>query len=147
MEQPQAKLKFRKLDPLARAPARATPLSAGADLHSVEDIMIPPYGKQLVKTGLQLQIPSYCYGRIAPRSGMAWNHHIDVGAGVIDPDYSGEVKVLLFNHGKNGYMVKQGDRIAQLICEMVIHPIMEEIDEQLEHKEGRGAHGFGSTGR
>uniref|UniRef100_T1KN69 Deoxyuridine 5'-triphosphate nucleotidohydrolase n=1 Tax=Tetranychus urticae TaxID=32264 RepID=T1KN69_TETUR len=147
MEHSMIKLRFKKLNTLARIPTRASPRSAGADLHSIEEIMIPPRGKQLIKTGLQVEIPPNCYGRIAPRSGLAWNHHIDVGAGVIDPDYTGEVKVLLFNHGKDGYMVGRGDRIAQLICEMVIYPDIEEVQDNMVYKEGRGEHGFGSSGR
>uniref|UniRef100_T1KV04 Deoxyuridine 5'-triphosphate nucleotidohydrolase n=1 Tax=Tetranychus urticae TaxID=32264 RepID=T1KV04_TETUR len=147
MEQSLIKLKFKKLNTLAKIPTRASLLSAGADLYSMEETIVPPRGKQLIGTGLQVQIPPNCYGRIAPRSGMAWNHHIDVGAGVVDPDYTGEVKVLLFNHGVDGYMVKRGDRIAQLICEMVTHPIIEEIQDDLERKEGRGDHGFGSSGK
>uniref|UniRef100_T1JQT1 Deoxyuridine 5'-triphosphate nucleotidohydrolase n=1 Tax=Tetranychus urticae TaxID=32264 RepID=T1JQT1_TETUR len=147
MERSQDRLKFKKLDPLAMTPTRTSPLSAGMDLYSIEDVIIPSNGKQLIKTGLQIQTPSRCYGRIAPRSGMAWNHFLDVGAGVVDPDYTGEVKVLIFNHGKEGYGVKRGDRIAQLICEMIVHPEIEEVKEHMELENGRGEEGFGSSGR
>ena len=79
--------------------------------------MILPRDKALISTGLQMQIPLGNYGRIAPRSGLAVKHFIDVGAGVIDADYRGEVKVLLFNFGSDSFTVEKGDRIAQLIIE------------------------------
>ena len=85
--------------------------------NSCEDTTVPARGKALVATGLAMQIPSGNYGRIAPRSGLAWKHMIDVGAGVIDSDYRGEVKVLLFNLSNVDFEVKDGDRIAQLIVE------------------------------
>ena len=75
--------------------------------------------KCLVPTGVKLALPKGTYGRVAPRSGLAFNHHIDVGAGVVDEDYRGEVKVLLFNFGENDYKVKPGDRIAQLVCQEI----------------------------
>jgi dUTP pyrophosphatase len=62
----------------------------------------------LISTGLQIVIPIKYYGRIAPRSGLALNHFIDIGAGVIDQDYRGEVKVLLFNFGENDFKVRIG---------------------------------------
>uniref|UniRef100_T1KEL4 Deoxyuridine 5'-triphosphate nucleotidohydrolase n=1 Tax=Tetranychus urticae TaxID=32264 RepID=T1KEL4_TETUR len=149
MEPSKYKLRFKKLDPSAIAPIRMSSLSAGIDLHSKEDTTVPASGRQLIGTGLQLQIPLNCYGRIAPRSGMAWNYFLDVGAGVIDSDYTGEVKVLLFNFGKEDYKVKQGDRIAQLICEKIIYPEIEEMKELKENPkaDGRADNGFGSTGR
>jgi len=65
---------------------------------SCEDAVIPAHGRKLVKTGIAIHTPPGTYGRVAPRSGLAVNHFIDVGAGVIDEDYRGEVRVLLFNH-------------------------------------------------
>lgn len=99
----------------------------------------------LISTGLSLTVEDGCYGRIAPRSGLAAKHHIDVGAGVIDSDYSGEVMVLLFNHSEVAYTVKAGDRIAQLIIEKISQPCVVEVDTL--PASGRGNHGFGSTGR
>jgi dUTP pyrophosphatase len=84
-------------------------------------------------------------GRIAPRSGLAAKHSIQTGAGVIDADYRGQVKVLLFNHGENDFEVKEGDRIAQLVLERIYTPevvAVEELEESV-----RGAGGFGSTGQ
>lgn len=75
-----------------------SPMSAGLDLKSAYEYYINPGGKCLVKTDFQLIFPPYCYGRIAPRTGKAYRHHISVGAGVIDPDYKGPISILLFNH-------------------------------------------------
>lgn len=83
-------------------------------------------------------------GRVAPRSGLASKHFIDTGAGVIDSDYRGQVKVLLFNHAETDFEVKEGDRVAQLIIERIYTPevvVVEELEESV-----RGAGGFGSTG-
>lgn len=84
-------------------------------------------------------------GRIAPRSGLASKHFIDTGAGVIDADYRGPVKVLLFNHAETEYNVQEGDRVAQLIVERIVTPEVLEVQELEETV--RGAGGFGSTGR
>ena len=73
-------------------------MSAGLDLSAIETLAVPPYGRSLVSTGLVCAIPFGYYGRIAPRSGLALKAGIDVGAGVIDSDYRGELKILLFNH-------------------------------------------------
>lgn len=83
-------------------------------------------------------------GRIAPRSGLASKHFIDTGAGVIDADYRGQVKVLLFNHNESDFEIKEGDRIAQLILERIYTPEVVEVQELEESV--RGAGGFGSTG-
>lgn len=101
-------------------------------------------GKELVKTDLQVMIPDGCYGRVAPRSGLAVKNFIDVGAGVIDSDYRGNVGVVLFNFSEDDFIVKKGDRIAQLICEKIEYPELKE-ETDLESTE-RGAAGFGSTG-
>jgi dUTP pyrophosphatase len=84
------------------------------------------------------------YGRVAPRSGLTVKHGIHVGAGVIDPDYTGEIKVALFNLGDGPFEVKKGDRIAQLILERCETPYVREITEISETERGDG--GFGSTG-
>lgn len=88
--------------------------------------------------------PSPTDGRIAPRSGLASKHMIDTGAGVIDADYRGQVKVLLFNHGEKDFEVKEGDRVAQLVLERIYTPEVLEVQELEESV--RGAGGFGSTG-
>ncbi|XP_032831833.2 deoxyuridine 5'-triphosphate nucleotidohydrolase, mitochondrial isoform X2 [Petromyzon marinus] len=111
---------------------------------SAYDYEIPPMDRLVVQTDIQIALPAGCYGRIAPRSGLAAKHGIDVGAGVVDEDYRGNVGVVLFNFGKKPFVVKRGDRIAQLICEKIFYPQLEECTS-LENTE-RGSGGFGSTG-
>jgi len=138
-------LKYKKLSEHAFAPVRGSALAAGYDLKSAYDLVVPAQGKALAKTDLQIELPSGCYGRVAPRSGLAYKHFIDVGAGVIDEDYRGNVGVVLFNHNKVDFEVKKGDRVAQLICERIFYPDLVEEVEELATTE-RGAGGFGSTG-
>ncbi|XP_047317510.1 deoxyuridine 5'-triphosphate nucleotidohydrolase-like [Impatiens glandulifera] len=137
-------LKVKKLSEDAVLPSRASPLSAGYDLSSAVEMKVPARGKALVPTDLSFAIPEETYGRIAPRSGLAWKHSIDVGAGVIDADYRGPVGVLLFNHSDVDFEIKSGDRIAQLIIEKIMTPEVVEVDEL--DSTVRGAGGFGSTG-
>uniref|UniRef100_A0A2K6UUY5 Deoxyuridine 5'-triphosphate nucleotidohydrolase n=1 Tax=Saimiri boliviensis boliviensis TaxID=39432 RepID=A0A2K6UUY5_SAIBB len=138
-------LRFARLSEHATAPTRGSARAAGYDLYSAYDYTIPPMEKALVKTDIQIALPSGCYGRVAPRSGLAAKHFIDVGAGVIDEDYRGNVGVVLFNFGKEKFEVKKGDRIAQLICERIFYPEIEEV-QALDDTE-RGSGGFGSTGK
>ena len=91
--------------------------SAGYDLHSSEKTVIAPHSKQLAATGIAITVPAETYGRIAPRSKMSVRHSVDIGAGVIDEDYTGEVTVLLINHSDKEYHIRTGDRIAHLIVE------------------------------
>ena len=107
--------------------------------------MVPAKGRQLVKTDLQVLIPEGCYGRVAPRSGLALKNFIDVGAGVVDSDYRGNVGIVLFNFDDQEFVVRRGDRVAQLICEKIAYPELEEEKENLVQTE-RGCNGFGSTG-
>ncbi|KAM3827865.1 deoxyuridine 5'-triphosphate nucleotidohydrolase, mitochondrial [Vipera latastei] len=138
-------LRFVKLTENASAPSKGSSRAAGYDLYSAYDCEVPALGKAIVKTDIQVALPIGCYGRVAPRSGLAVNHFIDVGAGVIDEDYRGNVGVVLFNFGKEPFKVKKGDRIAQLICERIYYPILEEV-KVLDETE-RGSGGFGSTGQ
>lgn len=137
-------LYFQKLSENAYPPVRATPQSAGYDLFSAYDYIVCPQDKQLIKTDLAIKIPDGCYGRIAPRSGLALNYHIDIGAGVIDRDYRGNVGVVIFNHSLKYFQISKGDRIAQLICEKIMEPELKEV-LLLDNTE-RGGNGFGSTG-
>ncbi|XP_058244335.1 deoxyuridine 5'-triphosphate nucleotidohydrolase, mitochondrial isoform X1 [Hemibagrus wyckioides] len=138
-------LKFAKLSEHATAPTRGSAKAAGYDLYSAYDYSIAPMDKAIVKTDLQIAVPAGCYGRVAPRSGLAAKHFIDVGAGVVDEDYRGNVGVVLFNFSKETFEVKKGDRVAQLVCERICYPDLQEL-ETLDETE-RGAGGFGSTGR
>lgn len=137
-------LRVQLLDNQARAPIRATGGAAGYDLVSVEGVTIEAGDRALIRTGLAIAVPPGTYGRIAPRSGLAVKHGIATAAGVIDADYTGEVKVLLMNHGKEAFSVTSGDRIAQLVLERIETPPVEVVD-RLDNTE-RGAGGFGSTG-
>jgi dUTP pyrophosphatase len=83
-----------RLSPGALTPSRATPGSVGYDLSACSATIVPAKNRALVPTGLAIAVPPNTYGRIAPRSGLALKHGIDVGAGVVDSDYRGEVKVL-----------------------------------------------------
>ena len=125
-------------------PTRGSRDSVGYDLYSNMDCVIHASKRGLVSTGITIVLPPGVYGRVAPRSGLAVKHGIQVGAGVIDPDYTGEVKVVLFNHGENDFEVKKGDRIAQLILERCETPPIEEIS--IVEDTNRGSGGFGSTG-
>ena len=135
-------LKIKKLTEFATMPVRGSPLAAGFDLAAAYDLVVPAGGKAIAKTDLAMNIPTTCYGRIAPRSGLAWKKHIDVGAGVIDADYRGNV--VLFNHGKEDLVINRGDRVAQLVMERISMMPCVEV-EDLDDTE-RGAGGFGSTG-
>ena len=109
-------LGVKKLSFDAVMPTRGSDRSVGYDLYSSEDAIIPcQAGRALVGTGITIVLPDGVYGRVAPRSGLAVKHCINVGAGVIDPDYTGEIKVVLFNHGEADFEIKKGDRIAQLV--------------------------------
>ncbi|XP_008558083.1 deoxyuridine 5'-triphosphate nucleotidohydrolase [Microplitis demolitor] len=137
-------LKFAKLTDKAFAPIKGSALAAGYDLRSAYDYVIPARGKELVKTDIQIEVPKGTYGRVAPRSGLAWKHHLDVGAGVIDADYRGNVGVVLFNHSDENFKIAAGDRVAQLICEKIEYSELEELSSLNSTKRGEG--GFGSTG-
>jgi dUTP pyrophosphatase len=113
-------------------------------LSSSKDSVVPARGKALIPTDLSISIPDGTYARIAPRSGLAWKHSIDTGAGVIDSDYRGNVGVILFNHSDQDFPVKTGDRIAQLILEKIEIADVQEVKELNETERGEG--GFGSTG-
>lgn len=138
-------LKFAKLTQNATTPTRGSNLAAGYDLYSATDASIPARGKACVPTDIQIALPDGCYGRVAPRSGLAAKHFIDVGAGVIDQDYRGNVGVVMFNFSDKEFVVSKGDRIAQLICERIYLPNLEELSS-LDDTE-RGSGGFGSTGK
>jgi dUTP pyrophosphatase len=139
-------LKVKKLTFDAVVPTRGSDGAVGYDLYSSEDAIVPNQaGRALVGTGITVVLPPGVYGRVAPRSGLAVKHCINVGAGVIDPDYTGEIKVVLFNHGMNDFEIKKGDRIAQLVLERCETPPIEEIS--IVEDTERGSGGFGSTGQ
>ena len=128
----------------AQAPQRQSPGAAGYDLYACESNSVPPDGWALVDTGIAVAVPQGTYGRVAPRSSLAVRG-IQVGAGVVDADYRGSIKVLLFNHGSDSMEVRAGDRIAQLVLERVSTPEVSVV-ASLDGSD-RGSAGFGSTGR
>jgi dUTP pyrophosphatase len=138
------RLRFKKLHPDARLPTRGSPHSAGLDLYAVERVTLRPGERAAVRTGVAVAIPVGFYGRVAPRSGLAVRHGLDTLAGVIDPDYRGEILCALVNHGDTSFEIEPGARIAQLVVEPIALPEAvwaEDLDET-----ERGAGGFGSTG-
>lgn len=125
---------------------RGSHYSAGLDLCSAYQYTILPQSRVLINTDISIRVPYGTYGRIAPRSGLAKNHGIDVLAGVIDHDYTGPVGVILINTDTStSFEVKPGDRIAQLILEKY-EPDIEIVLKEYLPETSRGDNGFGSTG-
>jgi len=125
-------------------PRRATNGSVGYDLFCVDTLTIPPGELICASTGIAVKVPVGTYGRIAPRSGITVKHNVHVGAGVIDRDYTGEVKVVLCNNGLDIVRFNSLERIAQLILERCETPRVTEVTD-FGHT-SRGVGGFGSTG-
>ena len=154
-------IKYSKLIKEAREPFQANDSDAGYDLFSTEYATIEPFQRRLVGTGITVEIPKGFYGRITPRSGLAFKKGIDVMAGVIDSGYRGEIKILLINLNFEGYNlepstfeamfgsgnkldIKPGDRIAQLIIEKCHQGKWTEMTTLNNSERGQG--GFGSSG-
>ena len=137
-------MEVKRLNGHAYIPRRASEGAAGYDLFASEDTQVPPRGQMLVSTGISIKMPPGLYGRVASRSGLAVKNGIHVGAGVIDIDYRGEVKVLLLNNSDFVFSVRIGDRIAQLILERHETPPVVEVSGLSSTERGEG--GFGSTG-
>jgi dUTP pyrophosphatase len=137
-------LKVRRSTEKAKIPTKGSKNAAGHDLHSIEEKTISKESQELISTGIHISIPKGTYARIAPRSGLATRNMIGIGAGVIDEDYQGEVKVLIFNHGHQDFHIKEGDRITQLILEKIKDVEVLEVERLDDTK--RGNQGFGSSG-
>ena len=136
-------LRVKRTNVNTRLPVRGTEGAAGYDLATAEPAVAPVHRKCLAKIGLQIALPSGCYGRIAPWTGLTIKKFIDVGAGVVDTDYRGEVGVILFNFSDSDFIVNMGDRIAQLILEKIKTPVVKEVDSL--GGTDRGDKGFGSN--
>ena len=132
-------------NPIPMLPSYETPQSAGADIRSNEDIIIPAHNRKLVHTGRFVSIPSGYEIQVRPRSGLALKKGITVlnTPGTIDADYRGEIGVILFNTTDEDFEVKSGDRIAQIVLNKVEQINWIEVDELDETERGEG--GFGST--
>lgn len=137
-------IKCLALNANAQLPRKGSALAAGYDLTSIDYAVLKPGQREMISTGLAIQVPPGWYGRIAPRSGLAARYGLDVLAGVVDADFTGEVKVVLINLGDEEYVVQPGERIAQLVVERCANmpvALAYELEESL-----RGMDGFGSTG-
>ena len=144
-----AKVLIKKLDPTVELPAYKTEGASGMDLMALvkEPINLKPGTSCLIPTGISVAFSSDFEVQIRPRSGLAAKNNISVlnTPGTIDSDYRGEIKVILFNHGKNDFLINNKDRIAQMILTPVIKMDLEETDDLPETIRGEG--GFGSTGK
>ena len=140
-------LEIRLLHPDAVLPARTRSGDAGYDLRATERVAIPQEGRRLVGTGIAIALPEGVAGLVTPRSGLAIEHGLTLlnAPGLIDPNYRGEIRVILHNTSERRYTVEIGDRIAQLVLVPYWAPDLEVV-ERLPATE-RGADGFGSSGR
>ena len=139
-------IKAFKLTELAIIPTQGSEGAAGYDLYASHATTIIAGYREMVKTGISLEMPPSMGGLIWPRSGLALRHGIDVGAGLVDNDYRGEIKVLLFNHSPFDFRIEKGDRIAQIVFQNVYDAPLIECSGSMSETE-RGAGGFGSTGK
>lgn len=146
---------FKRLTTDSVVPTASTRGSAGMDIASRVSAVIPAKEWITVSTGIAIEMPRNCYARIAPRSGLAFHYGLMINAGVIDSDYRGEIKVIIYNPGTTAYCISAGDKIAQLIFERIYAPAdlavrvlnaNTEEDDDLTSSE-RGDQGFGSTER
>ena len=144
-----SKVLIKKLDPSVELPAYKTSGASGMDLMAFTNkpIILKPKSSYLVPTGLSVAFSSDYEIQIRPRSGLAAKNNISVlnTPGTIDSDYRGELKVILFNHGNEDFIINSTDRIAQMILTPVIKIDLEVTDDLPETIRGEG--GFGSTGK
>lgn len=128
-------------------PSRATSGSAGMDVVAAVDVTLAPGARELVPTGLKVAVPEGYELQLRPRSGLALKHGVTLPntPATIDADYRGELQIILINHGHEPFVVRRGERIAQMLVQRVEPVVFHEVDEL--PPSGRGAGGFGSTGR
>lgn len=137
------------LHPGARLPERSRDGDAGYDLRCLEGIVLAPGERTMAATGIALAIPDGIAGLVLPRSGLAARRGMTLlnAPGLIDPNYRGEVRVILHNSGAEEYEAEPGDRIAQLLLVRYWAPALTVVDELPPSPDDRGANGFGSSGR
>ena len=133
----------------ARPPERTHPGDAGYDLACYEGFELAPGESAKVPTGFALALPEGIVGLVCPRSGLAANHQVTVvnGPGIIDSNFRGECCVVLINHGRERFVARAGDRVAQLVLVPTWTPEIKLVDELPTSPDGRGEGGFGSSGR
>ena len=143
------KILIKKTNKEVTTPKYKTDGSSGVDLSAFleKKVVIKPNSSELIPTGLQVAIPEELEIQIRPRSGLAAKESIGVlnSPGTIDSDYRGELKIILFNHGKEDFIINNGDRIAQMVLVPILKMEFEEVDSLPETIRGQG--GFGSTGK
>ena len=138
-----SRLQFVKLSQTAVTPARATEGAIGYDLYTPFSFILYPKEVKLIYTGISIKLPVGHYGRIAPKSGLTLKHHITVLAGVIDPDYTSNVGVVLCNLSSDTKFIRLvGEPIAQLILEAAL--IFPTLEVKALPTTARGPYGFGS---
>jgi dUTP pyrophosphatase len=137
-------LKYKKLQPDAIAPVKAHPSDLGFDFFAVGDVIIPPLSRAIVNTGIALRFPDNVGGILLDRSSMASQFGLHVMAGVIDPNYTGEIKVLIQNMNQVPCKIDKGDKIAQMILMPVFQVTSLTEVEELGNTD-RGSNGFGSS--
>jgi dUTP pyrophosphatase len=144
-----AKVLIKKLDPAVKLPAYKTNGASGMDLMAFikEPVSVKPKTSSLIPTGLSLAFSEDYEIQIRPRSGLAAKNNISVlnTPGTVDSDYRGEIKIIIYNHGSENFIINNGDRIAQMILTPVIKMELEETNNLPETIRGEG--GFGSTGK
>ena len=144
-----AKVLIKKLDPTVKLPAYKTNGASGMDLMAFikEPVSVKPKTSNLISTGLSVAFSEDYEIQIRPRSGLAAKNNISVlnTPGTVDSDYRGEIKVIIYNHGSENFVINNGDRIAQMILTPVIKMELEETNNLPETIRGEG--GFGSTGK
>ncbi len=140
-------LKIKLLSDKAKMPEFANEGDAGMDVFSIEEKIIKSGESALVSTGLQIDIPKNTELQARPKSGLALNHQITLlnSPGTIDEGYRGEIKIILINHGKNDFYVKEGMKIAQLVLKPTYNVKICKVDI-IEDNTMRGKNGFGSSG-
>lgn len=143
---PILQIKFAALTEYAQKPKIGSEFSVGIDLRSAYEYLVPANGNKLIKTDWKIQYPDGYFGKICSRSGLSLNHNIEVGAGIIDPDWRDGVSVVLNNLSPRDFHVAPGDRIAQLICTPYITPEIVFCKPNDIPDTVRGTNGFGSTG-
>jgi len=150
VEKPKQKLVYEKIHPMATEPTYNYPSDSGFDLHSTEEIIIPPMGVRLIPTGIKFRIPEGYEIQVRSKSGLALNHGLMVlnSPGTVDQGYTGELKVILFNtNNEEQRKISVGSKVAQaVLCPVVSGGMVSLLNSESIEEGDRGSNGFGSTG-